>query len=106
MIILIEDVIYVWKSSKVHRQIFYAMSVVNLQEDVMYVEEFIKNLKPLNNKQLAIAQEIEIKCGEFISIGIQLEERQYCYYEDKSQNISSISKMPDGLYEWIEEQSY
>ena len=74
--------------------------------DIKKVEEFIKKLKPINNKQLAIAQEIEIKCGEFISIGIQLEERQYCYYEDKSQNISSISKMPDGLYEWIEEQSF
>lgn len=74
--------------------------------DIKKMEEFIEKLKPLNNKQLAIAQEIEIKCGDFISIGIQLEERQYCYYEDKSQNISSISKMPDGLYEWIEEQSF
>lgn len=74
--------------------------------EIKEMNEFIKNLKPLNNKQLAIAQEIEIKCGDFISIGIQLEERQYCYYEDKSKNISSISKMPDGLYEWIKEQSF
>ena len=74
--------------------------------DIKEMDEFIKNLKPLNNKQLAIAQEIEIKCGDFISIGIQLEERQYCYYEDKSKNISSISKMPNGLYEWLEEQIF
>ena len=76
-------------------------------EDKKELSKYVRKLKPLKNNHmvnLALAREIEIEYTDSIYVGIQLEEKQYCYYIDKEKNISSLSKMPKGLYEWIEEK--
>lgn len=76
-------------------------------EDKKELSKYVRKLKPLKNNHmvnLALAREIEIEYTDSIYVGIQLEEKQYCYYINKEKNISSLSKMPKGLYEWIEEK--
>lgn len=73
-------------------------------EDIKQVEQFVKQLRPLSDREmvnLALLQEVEIQYGDFISIGVQLGESQYCYYSNKNENISSLAKMPKELYEWV-----
>ena len=75
--------------------------------DLNKLSDYIKRLSPLKDSEmikLALLQEIVIEYGDFISVGIQLGETQYCYYTNKEENISSLSKMPNGLYEWVIEK--
>lgn len=51
-----------------------------------------------------LPREIVIKYNDDITIGIQLGEKGYCHYINTKENISELSKMPKGLYEWVEEK--
>ena len=80
---------------------------INIQEedDITELKEYIKKIKPLNDSnmvQLALLNEIEIQYNDYVSIYIQLGERDYCYYINSKENISSLAMMPKGLYEWVE----
>lgn len=75
--------------------------------DIEWASIYIKKLSPLKADEmvnLELLQEIVIEYGDSISVGIQLGETQYCYYTNKEKNISSLSKMPNGLYEWVVEK--
>lgn len=75
--------------------------------DIKELSSFITELEPLSDREmvkLALLQEVNIKYNDSISIGIQLNEKGYCYYINKDENISSLAKMPQGLYEWVEEK--
>lgn len=77
----------------------------NSENDINKLNGYIEELAPLTNSEmvdLALLKEIEIKYTNSISIGIQLGEKNYCYYINKEKNISSLSKLPKGLYEWVE----
>lgn len=52
---------------------------------------------------LELIKDVEIIYDNII-ITIQLDEKDYCYYENQEKNISYISKMPEGLYELVEEK--
>ena len=74
------------------------------KDDIKELNEYKKDLKPLEVMErvnLAIAQEIDIVYDENISVGISLSEKSYCYYINKKENISSLSHMPKGLYEFV-----
>lgn len=78
-------------------------------EDKDKIEElgkYVYKLKPLSEHEmvkLALLKEIEIEYNDSISIGVQLGENSYCYYVNKDKNISSLSKMPKGLIDWIKD---
>ncbi len=76
-------------------------------EDINELSKYIEQLEPLSGREmvkLMLAKEVEVKYYDSISIGIQLGEKRYCYYINKDENISSLARIPDGLYEWIEEK--
>lgn len=77
----------------------------NSENDINKLNGYIEELAPLTNSEmvdLTLLNEIEIKYTNSISIRIQLGEKDYCYYINKEKNISSLSKLPNGLYEWVE----
>ena len=80
---------------------------ITSMEDKEKLEKWAKKLNPLTPKEmvdLALANEVEIKYGDYITIGIQLSEKDYCYYTNHDRNISELSKMPKGLSNWLEEK--
>lgn len=80
---------------------------IDKESDIEELEKYIKNLKPLEPYEyvdLALAQEIDIQYDDNITIGIQLAINSHCYYIDKDKNISSLSHMPKGLYNWIKDK--
>jgi Cft2 family RNA processing exonuclease len=80
---------------------------IDKESDIEELEKYIKDLKPLEPHEyvdLALAQQIVIQYDDNIEIGIQLEMKGYCYYINKDENISSLSHMPKGLYNWIKDK--
>ena len=78
--------------------------VVDSNKDITTLTKYVSKIKPLKKKEmvnLALAKEVEIKFNESISFYIQLSEKKYCYYTNKDKDISSLAKMPDGLYDWL-----
>ena len=85
----------------------FELKNINIENDndIKELSKYVEKLKPLPASEmvdLALLKEIEIKYSDYITIGIQLEEKDYCYYTNTKENISSLSKMPKGLYEWVE----
>ncbi|MBE6150787.1 MAG: hypothetical protein E7162_03090 [Firmicutes bacterium] len=79
---------------------------VSSKEEIKELSKYVSKLKPLSEHEmvnLALLKEIEIKYNDSISIGVQLGEDSYCYYTNKDENISSLSKMPKGLVDWIKD---
>jgi hypothetical protein len=80
--------------------------VIDSKDEIEELSKYVSKLKPLAEHEmvnLALLQEIEIIYDDSISIGVQLEEKGYCYYINKDENISSLSKMPKGLINWIKD---
>ena len=80
---------------------------ITSKEDINELEKYVEQLEPLSGMEmvkLMLAKEVEVKYYDSISIGIQLGEKRYCYYINKDENISSLARIPDGLYECIEEK--
>ena len=78
--------------------------VVDSNKDITTLTKYVSKIKPLKKKEmvnLALAKEVEIKFNESISFYIQLSEKKYCYYTNIDKDISSLAKMPDGLYDWL-----
>lgn len=85
--------------------IFYFKNI-NINNDNV-IKKYVKQLKPLSDSEmvdLMLLKDIEIEYNDDLTIIIQLEEKNYCYYINKKENISSLSKMPKGLYEWVKEK--
>ena len=81
--------------------------VVDSNKDITTLTKYVSKIKPLKKKEmvnLALAKEVEIKFNESISFYIQLSEKKYCYYTNKDKDISSLAKMPAGLYEWLDDK--
>ena len=79
---------------------------VESKEEIKELSKYVLKLKPLKEHEmvkLALLKEIEIQYNDSISIGVQLGEDSYCYYINKDKNISSLSKMPKGLVNWIKD---
>ena len=79
---------------------------VESKEAIKELSKYVLKLKPLEEHEmvkLALLKEIEIKYNDSILIGVQLGEDSYCYYTNKDENISSLSKMPKGLVDWIKD---
>lgn len=88
---------------------FSKLKNINIENDndKKKLSKYVEKLKPLATSEmvsLALANEIEIKYNDYITIGIQLGEKSYCYYTNTKENIDGLSKMPKGLYEWVEEK--
>ena len=82
---------------------------VNSKEEIKELSNYVSRLKPLSEHEmvnLALIKEIEIKYNDSISIGVQLGNDRYCYYTNKDENISSLSRMPKGLINWINDNSF
>jgi hypothetical protein len=80
--------------------------VIDSKDEIEELSKYVSKLKPLSEHEmvnLALLQEIEIIYDDSISIGVQLEEEGYCYYKNTNENISSLSKMPKGLINWIKD---
>lgn len=80
---------------------------IDNDNDIKELSKFVEQLKPLTDNEmvdLALLQEIKIQYNDDIIIGIQLGEKSYCDYINTKEKISSLSKIPEGLYEWIEEK--
>ena len=87
----------------------FELKNINIENDndIKELSKYVEKLKPLTSSEmvdLALLKEIEIKYNDYITIGIQLEEKSYCYYTNTKENISSLSKIPKGLYEWVEKK--
>ncbi len=88
---------------------FSKLKNINIENDndKKKLSKYVEKLKPLTTSEmvsLALAKEIEIQYNDYITIEIQLEEKSYCYYTNTKENIYGLSKMPKGLYEWVEEK--
>ena len=80
---------------------------ITSSEDMEKLNNFIRKLRPLSLEEmvdLSLLKEIDIQYYNYIKIGIQLGEKDYCYYINEKENISSLAHMPNGLYEWIAEK--
>ena len=78
--------------------------VVDSNKDITSLTKYVSKIKDLKKKDrvnLSLAKEVDVKFNDSISIYIQLSEKNYCYYTNKDKNISSLAKMPDGLYDWL-----
>ena len=78
--------------------------VVDSNKDITSLTKYVSKIKALKKKDrvnLSLAKEVDVKFNDSISIYIQLSEKNYCYYTNKDKNISSLAKMPDGLYDWL-----
>lgn len=54
-------------------------------------------------KELAIKKDIKIDLNNGVLFYIQLELTDYCYIEDTNSNIKAVIKMPEGLYEYVQD---
>lgn len=78
--------------------------VVDSNKDITSLTNYVSKIKALKKKDrvnLSLAKEVDVKFNDSISIYIQLSEKNYCYYTNKDKDISSLAKMPDGLYDWL-----
>lgn len=78
---------------------------IDSKNEIKKITRFVNKLKPLEDEEmvnLAIIRQIEIHYSDSITVGIQLGEKDYCFYTNENENISSLSHMPTGLYEWVE----
>jgi len=78
---------------------------IESKENIEQIDKYVKELKPLQDSEkvnLMLLDEIVIKYNEFITISMQLGQKEYCNYSDTERNIHYMSKMPTGLYEWVE----
>ena len=87
----------------------FELKNINIENDhdIKELSKYVEKLKPLTASEmvkLALLKEIEIKYNDYITIEIQLEQKSYCYYTNTKENISSLSKIPKGLYEWVEKK--
>lgn len=79
---------------------------VESQDDIKKVESFIKNIKLLEDHEqvnLALPIEIEITYEE-AKLSLSLDNQYYCYYDNPKDDIKDLVKMPDGLYDWVQEK--
>ena len=77
------------------------------EQEIKKIGKYIKKIKPLSEDQkvkLLLSKEIEIKYGDDILVEIQLEETGYCYYTNKKEKVSYMSRMPKGLYQMVKEK--
>lgn len=67
--------------------------------------EYLAKIEPLKMEEqvdLALAQEISIVYNDNVSVNIQKGQKGYCYYVNKENNVSSLSKIPEGMYDFVE----
>lgn len=86
------------------KMVVLKQKIIDLDIEIKELSGYVKDLKPLKSSEmvdLAIINQIRIQYNDNIYVGIQLGEKDYCYYANKEKNISSLSKMPNGLYEWV-----
>ena len=87
----------------------FKLKNINIKDesDIKELSKYVEELKPLSSTEqvaLMLPREIVIKYNDDIIIGIQLGEKGYCHYINKKENISELSRMPEGLYEWVVEK--
>lgn len=54
------------------------------------------------SKYLAIKNDIKVDLANGVLFYIQLELTDYCYIENSNSNIKAVIKMPQGLYEYVQ----
>lgn len=54
------------------------------------------------SKYLAIKNDIKVDLDNGVLFYIQLELTDYCYIENTNSNIKAVIKMPQGLYEYVQ----
>ena len=78
---------------------------IDNKNDLNKLTNFVRKIKPVEQQlELALLNEVEIKYNDSITISLQLNEKEYCNYYDTKKNISKLSYIPEGLYEWVEEK--
>lgn len=86
------------------KMVVLKQKIIDSDIEIKELSGYVKDLKPLKSSEmvdLAIINQIRIQYNDNIYVGIQLGEKDYCCYTNKEKNISSLSKMPNGLYEWV-----
>ena len=86
----------------VYPDIHKTYSINNIEKRKLIL--YIKHIKPLTDKEkvkLALKKDIEIRYGDDITISIQGGYKNYCYYENKKENIHKLARMPRGLYNLV-----
>lgn len=80
-------------------------TTVESKEELEKYAKYIKEIKPLTAEEmvdLAILNQYEI-IYEDITIRIQFGVKNYCFFTDSKEKVSSLSKMPEGLLELVQE---
>lgn len=78
---------------------------ITSKDEINEVSGYVSKLQPLSKEEmveLELLKDVVIKYNDDITISIQLGEEKYCYYNNKAQNISSLARIPEGLYEYVE----
>lgn len=76
---------------------------VESEEDINKCKEFYEKIKPLDSNEmvdLEIIEDIRINFNDSTYVYIEFGEQNYCYLINKVDNTKSLSKMPEGLYDW------
>lgn len=77
---------------------------ITSQPELKKIQNEIEKVNLVTEKesvQLDIIRNIEIQYNDSIIIGIQEEEKVYCWYQDKEKNISRLAYLSDELYDFV-----
>ena len=84
-------------------EIIREINIVNT-EAINKLNEYLASIEPLKEEEmvnLVLPQEISIIYNDNVSVGMQKGEEEYCYYINKEKGISSLSRIPEGMYEMV-----
>ena len=82
---------------------------IESKEEIEKFAKCVEQLKPLPENEMVDLYmpfkkgEVEIKYGNDLTIRIILKEKHYCTYENTKKGELVLTKIPDGLYELVEE---
>ena len=79
---------------------------LNSSDDIEKMETFVQELKLLSGEDanITLSNEIAVAYGDDIHIVLSSKNKDYCYYENTEENIDSVARTPDGLFEWVIEK--
>ncbi len=73
-------------------------------DDITQLNEYLSSIEPLKEEDSVnrvLAREVSVVYSDDISVGIQLSEKEYCYYINKEKDISTLAKIPSGMHDFV-----
>lgn len=74
------------------------------KKDLKSLRKYASGLKTLSDREmidLGILNEVEIRYDDTLTVVMQLGQKDYCSCRGTSEKCSGMSKIPDGLYDWV-----